>query len=289
MAPRITIGCDPELFIRNKETGKFVSAHSFIPGTKEKPHPVPGGAVQVDGVAAEFNINPAPDYEQFVNNIATVMGSLRKFVGEKHELVITPVATFDKEYFFNLPDHVRELGCNPDFNAWTGEVNPSPDTTGEMECTRTAAGHIHVGWTTNADPNDPNHLEDCQTVIKELDYTLGCTSLMFDKNGTRRKLYGRAGAYRPKSYGVEYRPLSNMWLKDSGLQKWVFQTTFKTIHDMFSANYQSFSSVLKDECINKINDNVPWWNEKSQLYSQLKNRVSFPATKYWEERTTKAA
>ena len=63
----ITIGCDPEFFV--KENNKFVNAHGLIEGTKDFPQLVNKGAVQVDGMALEFNINPAKNSKEFVSNI----------------------------------------------------------------------------------------------------------------------------------------------------------------------------------------------------------------------------
>jgi hypothetical protein len=67
----ILIGADPELFVFTR-SGKPVSAHDLIPGTKYEPHEVGNGAVQVDGVAAEFNIDPAANEDEFFFNIAFV-------------------------------------------------------------------------------------------------------------------------------------------------------------------------------------------------------------------------
>ena len=50
----ILIGADPELFV--KKDGVVVSGHDLIQGTKADPFPVQDGAVQVDGMALEFNI-----------------------------------------------------------------------------------------------------------------------------------------------------------------------------------------------------------------------------------------
>jgi hypothetical protein len=49
-------------------------------------------------------------------------------------------------------------------------------------------------------------------------------------NGIERKqLYGKAGAYRPKSYGVEYRSLSNFWIFEPELIRWVWRNTERAL------------------------------------------------------------
>ena len=68
----ILIGADPELWIIDRKTGKPISAEGLFEGTKAAPYQVENGAVQVDGMAAEFNINPAKDSREFVYNTLTV-------------------------------------------------------------------------------------------------------------------------------------------------------------------------------------------------------------------------
>ena len=53
-----------------------VSAHGLIPGTKYEPYPIPHGALQVDGTALEFNINPSSSYEEFNTNIDEVLKTM---------------------------------------------------------------------------------------------------------------------------------------------------------------------------------------------------------------------
>jgi hypothetical protein len=202
------LGADPELFIVERKTGKLVSAHGMFQGSKEKPFLVPHGAVQVDGMAAEFNIDPAKTANEFVRNIKSVMHTLQKIVGCKYDLVAMPTAHFGKEMIDAQPDEAKELGCDPDFNAWTGRQNPTPDVEAPY---RTGAGHLHIGWTKGVDANSEEHANICQHLIRNLDlYTTPFLALEDDV--LRRKLYGQAGAYRPKSYGVEYRTPSNVWL-----------------------------------------------------------------------------
>jgi len=232
----VLVGADPELFMRNPNTGEFVSADDHdsgarIPGTKWEPHAVPYGAVQIDGTALEFNINPAHTADEFVFNIRSVMTTLTNMV-PGYNVVAEPVARFDRYYFENkVPSHAQELGCNPDYNGWTEDVNPHPDPAGEPF--RTASGHIHIGWTNGADVEDKDHFLLCCKFARQLDYYLGMYSLLWDPDGTRRQLYGKAGAFRPKSYGLEYRVLSNRWLKDEQLMRWVYNTTQVAMADGF--------------------------------------------------------
>jgi hypothetical protein len=204
-------GCDPELFIKDAKTGDYVSAEGLIPGTKESPHPVKFGAVQVDGMAAEFNIDPAPDFTEFNRNIQAVLNQLEKMLPKGLVLDAVPAVQFKPEIFDSAPDKAKMLGCSPDFNAWTGAVNPPPRDP-ENPYLRTASGHLHVGWTEDADMSDLQHIMNCQDLVKQFDWFLGGWSCKMDTDPTRRRLYGRAGACRYKTYGVEYRVLSNFWI-----------------------------------------------------------------------------
>ena len=72
------IGADPEFFV--KKAGKVVSAHNLVPGTKESPFPVKNGAVQVDGMALEFNINPAETFAAFESSLDSVLEQIIRMV-----------------------------------------------------------------------------------------------------------------------------------------------------------------------------------------------------------------
>lgn len=213
------LGADPEVFVR--KDGRLVSGFGLIAGTKKQPAPVERGAVQVDGMALEFNIHPAASKEEFSLNIQTVLAQLKALVPD-HEIAIQAVAKFGHEYMATQPAEALELGCDPDFNAYTGRTNDRPD--GDRPF-RTAAGHVHVGWCQGADVNNIDHRGDCEAVIRQMDYYLGVPSLLLDPDEERRQLYGAAGAYRPKPYGAEYRVLSNFWLKSPELIEWVYTQT----------------------------------------------------------------
>lgn len=253
---RILVGADPELFMVNPNNNEFVSAHDHIPGTKRHPFPVENGAVQVDGTALEFNIDPAATEDQFVHNITSVYTKLSEMVpGFRLELV--PVARFKQDYFDALPAEAKMLGCDPDYDAWSGNMNNPPDNKQPM---RTASGHVHVGWTENEDIYDEEHVENCRYVVRQLDYFLGMPSLLFDKDATRRQMYGRAGAFRVKPYGVEYRVLSNAWLKSPELMKWVFNSTVAGVEACFKGD--AMENKHGDLARRVINDNETDWVKK---------------------------
>lgn len=212
MSMKFLIGTDPELFV--KDGDRFVSAHDLIPGTKESPYLIRGGAVQVDGVAAEFNTNPAESEDEFISNIGIVMERLEEMVKDgnaSYHIVAEPVATFSEEYFETLPPLAKMLGCSPDWNAYTGKQNTPPETD---EPFRTGSFHVHIGWTSDEDCFDDEYIKLCCEVVKQIDAVIYPASHLWDQDMKRRTLYGARGAFRPKSYGLEYRPLSNAVLRD---------------------------------------------------------------------------
>jgi len=260
----LKIGADPEFFL--KKDGEFISAHGMIEGTKEYPFSVKAGAVQVDGMALEFNIDPAESSEEFTVNINTVLTELRNMVPEEFDFSFEAVARFTPSYMEQQPFAALALGCDPDFNAYTGKMNPRPDA---KQPIRTAAGHVHVGWTD--DPRaSKNHILDCKNLVKQLDFMLGIPSILLDKDVERRQLYGKAGAFRPKRYGVEYRVLSNFWIKSNELQKWVFDITKQAHTYLLSGHnyYEKYKTLAKD-IIN--NNNV----EGARLFIK-ENNLSCP-------------
>jgi len=231
---QFTIGADPELFVQHRTSRKFVSAHNLIPGTKARPFEVEDGAIQVDGVAAEFNINPVSNREDFRHRLRNVMRQLQDKIwkqNEMYDLAAVPTAYFEKEYFDGLPKKARLLGCQPDYNAYLGKANPPPAT---KEPFRTGSGHVHIGWTRGADLTDPQHLETCRSVVRQLDATVYSASLSWDSDTKRRELYGKMGAFRPCMYGVEYRPLSNAYLNHDSLILEVYDRTVEALELLWS-------------------------------------------------------
>lgn len=182
--------------------------------------------MQVDGLACEFNIDPVTNVDDFIRNINAVKRQLTEMV-QKHNpdliLVAKPTAKFDKRYFNKVPESQKELGCDPDYDAMTGLVNPRPDP-GDRPV-RTGGGHIHIGWGSGFSTEDAAHFNDCRVVVKSL-YQSGLKrDYLWDDDNQRRKLYGSSYSFRPKSFGVEYRYLSNAWVENEEAIRYIFSIT----------------------------------------------------------------
>ena len=254
------VGADPEVFLF--KDGKPFPAIGLIGGTKENPRPISNGAVQEDNVMAEFNIAPSKSAEEFSSNVEKMLGIVRK-LAQKHgcELYIQPYAEF-QEHYLNHPQAMA-IGCDPDYNAWTLQMNPTLDYT-VLKNIRTASGHVHVGV-----PNPEASPMFRSRLIKVLDLYLGVPSILLDPDKIRRKFYGKAGAFRPKPYGVEYRVLSNFWINDDKLRKWVFNNTINAITNI---GYYSKAEINGDQYFASIQKCIN--NNDVALAEKLINKFS---------------
>ena len=245
----ILIGADPELFV--KKEGKFHSAHGLVPGNKAAPFPVPDGAVQVDGMALEINPSPAKDKEQFVHNVESVLSSLREMLPHEYSFDKAVSASFDELHMRSQPKEALALGCEADFNAYEETQNPPPVA---PKFQRTAGGHIHIGWTKDEDPMESSHFLSCCQIAKQLDFFLGIPSVYLDRDGLRKDIYGRAGGFRPKPYGMEYRVLSNFWIESKELMEFVFSQTKKAF-DLFVDQDVNYYKAYGENARGIINHN----------------------------------
>jgi hypothetical protein len=212
-----TIGADPEVFLTHKSTGAFASAIGLIGGTKDYPRPMrlSGFYAQEDNVLAEFNIPPVKTRQAFVSAIHDGLTQVGEMIPPGYELTVAASAVFTMDELMNAGPSAFQFGCSPDFNAWrNGKINPSPNPL-EIPELRSAGGHVLVGY------ENPSRNTNIR-IIKFLDKHLGVPSVILDRDTERRKLYGKAGAFRHKPFGVEYRTLSSFWIGNDVLCGWVW-------------------------------------------------------------------
>lgn len=253
----LLIGADPELFVRDKD-GQPVSGHIFRCGTKKNPLRTKNGSVQVDGIALEFNVRPSRAKMEFIENVQNVLDDLEGLVRQRlpdGTLDASPTIYLSEAFLQKLPQKNSELGCNPDYDAYTQRANHPPDAS---QTFRTGAGHVHFGWGRRMDISDWNHFQSCAQLARQMDYYLGLPSLKWDNDAQRRKLYGNAGAFRPKKYGMEYRVLSNAWLRKKEITGLIFDQAKKGFDRIVSGwdMYERFGDFARE----MINGNNPDWD-----------------------------
>jgi len=239
---KFLIGADPEFFIK-KKYGGYASAVGLIGGSKWEPKKIDedGHAILEDNVAVEFNIKPASSFDEFRSSIHKVLDHIRG---------ILPGYEFSKESAVSFPQEelmtpeAQMFGCEPDFDAWRECVNEKPCA--DDKNLRPAGGHIHVG--SDLAINNP------VAVIRAMDLFLGVPSTQLDAGTLRRELYGKAGCFRAKSYGAEYRTLSNFWIFGDSLIQWAFDGTQRALEFVEKGNTIDVADGYRiQRCINTNN------------------------------------
>ncbi|AUR99150.1 COOH-NH2 ligase-type 2 [Vibrio phage 1.262.O._10N.286.51.A9] len=240
---KVTLGSDPEIFITKDDGTPWGGLQTGITGTKENPQNTDYGAIQVDGMALEYNTVPTDSVEfwgHYHDKALEHINTCAKSIGCKHSKA--SLLYFDK-YMDSVSTTEDEtiFGCSPDHNADTMKENLMPDNDGSIKF-RTTGGHVHIGLSKWSDLSSGVEHQLAQKVIYVCDLLLGVPSIKADKNGLpRRKLYGSAGAYRIKPYGVEYRTLSNFWVFDKAFQKYIFTSLTKVFSD--DANFANVANI----------------------------------------------
>jgi len=252
-----TIGSDPEVFIQDKKTNKFISAVGKIGGTKEKPLSIDfkGNKLLEDNVAVEFNTAVAQDYITFKKMVYYNLESINNMLPDYNISKVSAAIFTDDE--LNTPQ-AQLFGCEPDYNAWTQKKNKKPFS--ENANLRSAGGHIHIGSLIA--------IKDPIKLVKACDLFLGIPSILMDPDSQRRELYGKAGAYRKKPFGVEYRTLSNFWIFSEETILWVYTQVSKALTFVADGNVilEKHANLIQD-CINKTDRNsIELLNECYNIY-----------------------
>lgn len=262
---KLKIGADPEFFVRRGS--HYLSGHIFPCGTKRMPLATEHGHVQVDGIALEVNVRPSETRDEFIRNVRGVMADVTKIMTDTRpgsQLLSKPSVFIGQSKLASLPQENFILGCEPDFNAWnSNKINPRPNP--EMPI-RTGSGHVHIGWTQDANPHNIKHMLECGRIVRQLDYYLGLPSLLWDGDSRRRTLYGKAGAFRPKPYGVEYRVLSNAWVTTDELIGWVFDRAVAAVTDLWAG--KDMVARYGQAAAQYIDNNTTEWRSRSVTLAQ---------------------
>ena len=287
------LGSDPEFFVKREKN--IISASDLFPDKFTKMQlDDKGKEVFYDGIQAEINVPPSESIRNIVETMNETLKLLTEFVESKGcQIVIAPAVDVDQEVLEKAPEEAVIFGCDVDFNAYTKKPNPTHRNM-TKHLIRYAGGHLHLGF---------NHIEKLYELIyykmevvefiQLMDAVVGVPCVLLDRSGknlARRKFYGKAGCFRTTEYGVEYRTLSNFWLKSpvftdivhrlsrmalrialANMSKWVFRNV--SLHTIKKAiNSNDFS--LASQIVSRLKEYVlkpaslkgdPWYSEDKRL------------------------
>jgi hypothetical protein len=238
------IGTDPEFFLYSEEKNKYIPVCGLVGGTKDNPLPIAtenkGFSLQEDNVCVEFTIPPVNNIEDWVNNINFVKNYVNETILKPKNLLPMYYASARFELEDLQSKQAQTMGCDVSYNAWSFEPHKVDRSDKTL---RTAGFHIHVGY-------DRPDMDVSVDLIRAMDLFIGVPSVLLDPDTERRKMYGKAGDYRIKPYGTEYRPLSAYFLSDDELLRWVYNSTLKAIE------FVNFNGIITnpDDIINCINN-----------------------------------
>ena len=224
-----SLGSDPELFIATT-SGTVIGAEKVIPkgglfgGSQGMAKP----SIVLDGVQVE--LHPRPDHcrARIANDFKAIFTKLDQQLKEKGASAsFNPVVTLSKDEMASLSKAAQQLGCAPSRNVYDPNATIKVPKGFRM---RSAGGHIHVSAVTY---NREGTRSECinstpqkiERFVKICDLFLGIPGVLLDRDpqaAVRRKVYGRASEHRTPSYGIEYRVLSNYWLRSYQLMSFVY-------------------------------------------------------------------
>jgi hypothetical protein len=236
----VAFGADPEFFFQNKD-GSVVGAEKILPKegvgnttSQYKTIFTPNGwqyvtdekgertievvdsgpkLIIIDGVQAEFNVLPNHCRQSFSSNLSVCFRKTAEhIIGKDIVASFAQTVTVDKDEMESLSRESQQFGCAPSKNAYGNTKVAIKDAS--KYYSRSAGGHVHIGY--GGSLTVQKVLKNTDITVPILDIIVGNTCVLLDRdpgNIERRKNYGRAGEFRLPKHGLEYRTLSNFWLR----------------------------------------------------------------------------
>lgn len=221
-----TIGSDFEYMV--ERNGSLFNIEGIIGGTKKKPVYLDenGTNIQEDNVLAEGATSVCYNKQQWMDAVRGVARILHDTMSQHNlKIVTTCSASYPTDQLKSK--QARTFGCESSFNAYTEMESDSVDASTSL---RVAGGHVHLGIGDYA--NNPQMLLD---IAKAMDafvavpLMLAGSTSQRDMEYERRTMYGKAGEFRIKPYGIEYRTLSNYWTFDDNLIAFVYEASMNAV------------------------------------------------------------
>lgn len=263
--PIVYFGCDPELFFTNNDE-VVMGAEKVIP------HELPShqhGKFVLDGVQIELNPAPAECRETLGSTIKQCFYTLHDYLRNIKDVKVSfrSVVNVSKAELDSLSDQAKVFGCAPSFNFYDKEAAIAVDP--RVYLKRSAGGHIHLGF----DKTAPQMMAIRERLVPLMDVFVGNTCVMVDRDPEapeRRKVYGRAGEHRLPDHGLEYRTLSNFWLRSYQLMSMVMGLSRIAASILYTSQVVSKSGNANSD---------KWYKESYGAEEDLLSRVDLLAVR----------
>ena len=237
----ITLGCDPELMVVDRNTGNLVSAQYFFGLQK-------WGAVGYDGLLLEFRPLPSTSEAVVVENIYSLIAAARTSLNTCKMFPNTMMAGISS--FHGGAAVARNSSNN------TAMINPG--------CKLTAGFHLHYGI-----PNEILGYQKkfvAQQVVKALDYYVGLPSIIPEGYGDsyRRTVqgieYGKPGMFRIDHRTLEYRTPGAALMK----------------HPILAQGLIGLGAVVIEDIISRVKTITHGFTQLNEIATDADIRILYP-------------
>jgi hypothetical protein len=230
------LGADPELFVFDINCNP-INAYKVLKNSKSNPIIKDNCQFFYDNVTLEFNFPPAKNEMDFKEKIKNCLFFSCELVAPC-KLVNQGSVDFDD--FDKKNSNFYEIGCDPDLDAYSLSYNKIQKDFLYSSLTRYAGGHLHIGGGENDVVTD-NLLKPIFVYMLDLFLGIPCVLLDHGVDSFKRKnLYGKAGTYRNKPYGLEYRVLSPFWLRSRSTVSLIWNICEFVFNFMNNHDYKKF-------------------------------------------------
>jgi len=236
----LTFGSDPEFIVQ--KDNKFISAIDIVQGDADNRVTVQGHQFYHDNVLAECAIKPGKSKDEVIENFKECFSIYANMISP-YKLNPTAAHVY-KDSDLDNPE-ARMAGCSPDWCAYQLKLMEIPQGQFFTSNLRVAGGHIHLGETKGVLLEELMHFPIVFLLDLFVGFPLMCMGNTASKK--RRVLYGKAGRYRPTSYGIEYRTPDNHWLCSPKMVSIVYDLCKFVVNFVENKKYKKYWKIHKDK------------------------------------------
>ena len=244
----ITLGCDPEFFLVDKNSKKILRAETFFKKW---------GEIGYDGILAEFRPKPALTPQELTNNIYNLIKNTRKILDLNN--------IYEPSEIMMFASSCHDVGL------------PKSLLTG-LSTQATAGFHLHFGLPKSILGHTPNIMALMFKIVKIMDYYVGLPSIMLEteKDARRRSNtqinYGKPSDFRLDNKTLEYRVPGGSMLKHPSLTRGLIALGITVIEDIVSKikiQTNNFKQLYWMEQDNRLKELYPNILDTTDMFSLM--------------------